>query len=131
MTPNNDDGIWVRAHYRLAADGRLVADQIHIEGPALQAAILKKLPLAQLEAVANTPTRCRSHDEPLRRPGRHADAEFHQHVAARYQTLAACTRAAAAELAAEANVPVATAHRWIAAARRLGYLPPARQGRAG
>ncbi len=40
-------------------------------------------------------------------------------------------RKVAVVLAKEADVPVGTVHRWILEARRRGFLPPARQGRAG
>ncbi len=56
---------------------------------------------------------------------------FYRLVAAAYYEYAAATRAPAKEMAAEAGVPVTTAHRWIREARRRNWLPPAKQGRAG
>jgi hypothetical protein len=68
---------------------------------------------------------------PLTRPdGRDPDG-FYARVADAYREYAPHTRAAAAEIAREANVPVTTVHRWIGEARRRGFLPPARKGKAG
>ncbi len=68
---------------------------------------------------------------PLRRPTGMSPDEFYPLVAEAYAEYAQRTRAPAKEIAAEADVPVTTAHRWIREARRRGFLPPARRGRAG
>jgi hypothetical protein len=67
----------------------------------------------------------------LTRPAGTEPNVFYSHVAAAYSEYAPRTRKAAKEMAAEASVPVTTAHRWIREARRRGYLPPARKGKAG
>lgn len=77
-------------------------------------------------AAADPPERPR-----LTRPGGKAPEEFYPRVAAAYHEYAPQTRAPAKEIAAEAGVPVTTAHRWIREARRRGFLSPARKGRAG
>ncbi len=69
--------------------------------------------------------------EPLRRPDRSDPEGFYRRVADAYNETLAKTSAPATVLAAEAGVPVPTARRWIAEARRRGLLPPGRQGRAG
>lgn len=67
----------------------------------------------------------------LTRPDGADPDEFYPLVARAYFEYAPKTRAPAKEIAAEAGVPVATAHRWIREARRRGFLPPARKGKAG
>lgn len=67
----------------------------------------------------------------LTRPDGQDPDNFYRLVAHVYRDHAASTRAPAKELAAEAEVPVTTAHRWIREARRRGFLPPARKGKAG
>lgn len=56
---------------------------------------------------------------------------FYRQVAQAYSAAVAKSRKVAPTLAEEAGVPVPTVHRWIAEARRRGFLPPARKGRAG
>jgi hypothetical protein len=69
--------------------------------------------------------------EPLSRPnGSNPDA-FYREVAEAYRDVVQDHRNVAVVLAEEANVPVGTVHRWIMEARRRGFLPPARVGRAG
>jgi hypothetical protein len=69
--------------------------------------------------------------KPLTRPdGTNPDA-FYQQVADAYREVLQTTNKVAVVLAKEAEVPVGTAHRWILEARRRGFLPAARQGRAG
>ncbi|MCP9209954.1 hypothetical protein [Streptomyces cucumeris] len=69
--------------------------------------------------------------QPLQRPdGRDPDF-FYRQVAEAYMDVLRKTSAIAPVLAEEAGVPVATARRWVQEARRRGFLPPARQGRAG
>lgn len=70
---------------------------------------------------------------PLQRPTGSDPEGFYRQVANAYSALIRLegTARPAKVLAAEAGVPVATVHRWIHEARRRGFLPPARQGRAG
>ncbi|WP_128380480.1 hypothetical protein [Streptomyces cavernae] len=69
--------------------------------------------------------------EPLSRPdGADPDA-FYRRVAEVYNDAVRETSAPAKVLAEEAGVPTTTVHRWIFEARRRGFLPPARKGRAG
>lgn len=56
---------------------------------------------------------------------------FYQQVARAYRQYAEESRAPAAAIADEAEVPVRTVHRWIAEARRRGHLPEGRRGRVG
>jgi hypothetical protein len=60
----------------------------------------------------------------------HPDA-FYRNVAVAYLDLAQASSRPAAELAEANGVPSTTAHRWIKEARRRGYLPPGRPGKAG
>jgi hypothetical protein len=69
--------------------------------------------------------------KPLTRPdGSNPDA-FYRQVAEAYRDVVQNNRKVAKVLAEEANVPVGTVHRWVLEARRRGFLPSARQGRAG
>jgi hypothetical protein len=69
--------------------------------------------------------------KPLTRPdGRNPDA-FYRQVAEAYRDVVQDTSQVAKVLAKEADVPVGTVYRWILEARRRGFLPSARQGRAG
>jgi hypothetical protein len=73
----------------------------------------------------------RKHRKPLTRPdGSNPDA-FYRQVAEAYRDVVQKNRKVAVALAEEAGVPVGTVHRWILEARRRGFLPSARQGRAG
>jgi hypothetical protein len=90
--------------------------------------------LAQIRARTprNVPPETPSPERPrLTRPDGAAPEEFYPRVAAAYAQYAPRTRAPAKQIAAEAGVPVTTAHRWIREARRRGYLPPATKGKAG
>ncbi len=67
---------------------------------------------------------------PLTRPTGEDPDGFYANVARRYQELVRKTAKPAVTMAEEAGVPVATARRWIAEARRRNHLPRGRQGRA-
>lgn len=67
----------------------------------------------------------------LARPTGQDPEEFYRLVARAYSDYAAETKAPAKALADEAKVPTTTAHRWVREARRRGFLPPARKGKAG
>lgn len=69
---------------------------------------------------------------PVVRPleGRLTD-EHLQDVAAAYRWNTNLNRPPAPAIAAAAGVPVRTVHRWVYEARKRGFLPPARAGRAG
>ena len=68
---------------------------------------------------------------PLGRPDGTDPDEFYRLVSRAYGEYATETNAPAKAIAEEAGVPVTTVHRWIREARRRGFLPPARKGRAG
>jgi hypothetical protein len=67
----------------------------------------------------------------LTRPDRSDPDKFYDRVAEAYREYAAQSRSPATKMAEEANVPVTTVHRWIREARRRGYLPAGRAGKAG
>lgn len=56
---------------------------------------------------------------------------FYADVARSYLDLAQTSARPALELATANDIPVSTAHRWIKEARRRGFLPPGRPGKAG
>jgi hypothetical protein len=67
----------------------------------------------------------------LRRPDGSDPEAFYRLVASAYGAYSTQTNAPAVAIAEEANVPVTTVHRWVREARRRGFLPPGRKGRAG
>lgn len=69
--------------------------------------------------------------EPLQRPDGSDPDFFYRQVAEAYQDILRRSQKIAPVMAEEAEVPVTTARRWIQEARRRGYLPTARRGRAG
>lgn len=75
--------------------------------------------------------KARQHRTPLTRPDGSDPDAFYQQVAEAYRDVIQTTPKVAKVLADEAGVPVGTVHRWIMEARRRGFLPAARQGRAG
>jgi hypothetical protein len=88
--------------------------------------------LAQLRSRApNTTLDEGSSRARLGRPGKEGPDEFYELVAQAYAEYAPRTRAPAKEIATEAGAPISAAHRWIREARRRGFLPPARKGKAG
>lgn len=95
---------------------------------ALAAAINERLDEAFVQELPSTgwvtPTK-------LTRPDGSDPDAFYQAVAAAYNAAVSESSRVAPRLAEEAGVPVPTVHRWIAEARRRGFLPPARRGRAG
>jgi hypothetical protein len=69
--------------------------------------------------------------EKLSRPDR-TDPDGHSRaVAAAYEEAVRLGKAPGPAIAAEAGVPIATAHGWIREARRREHLPKGRRGRAG
>jgi hypothetical protein len=67
----------------------------------------------------------------LNRPDGSDPDAFYEQVAEAYRDVIRTTPKVAKVLADEAGVPVGTVHRWVMEARRRGFLPAARQGRAG
>lgn len=74
------------------------------------------------------PTPKRPHE--LQRPPSQGSDEFYRQVADVYRYYAEYSYKPATEIAAEADVPVATARRWINEARKRGHLGPGQRGRA-
>jgi hypothetical protein len=86
---------------------------------------------ANRNMLAEAWRKAREPRKPLTRPdGSNPDA-FYRQVADAYRDAVQDTNKVAKALAEEAGVPVGTVHRWILEARRRGFLPSARQGRAG
>lgn len=63
-------------------------------------------------------------------PARKTD-EFYRQLAAAYSSATRQSRRPAIDLAEANGVPVRTVHRWIAEARKRGFLPPGQKGRRG
>lgn len=111
----------------LAAHGHLFPDEFRVIDEAL-ATYLQKAPQPS-GTKRQRPQRRQRH--PLTRPDGTDPEGFYQRVAEAYNDLIVTTAAPAPLLAEEAGVPVPTVHRWIAEARRRGFLPQARRGRVG
>lgn len=69
--------------------------------------------------------------EPLTRPDGTDPDRFYRTVAEVYREYLKTTKAPAAAIAAEADVPVGTVYRWLREARARKFLPPGEKGRAG
>lgn len=139
-------------------DGRLEPVELHLPPGTepLDAARLRAVPLGRITAWANAPdvaADLRSHmaerqpapgdDDFFKMYGRGIAArlgripdppygdDFYRRVAAAYSALARQLSRPAAELAEANDLPVTTVHSWIKQARRRGFLPPGRAGKAG
>jgi hypothetical protein len=73
----------------------------------------------------------RSRPVSMPRTGTRRPDDFYRGIARAYLDLAQTSARPAAELAETHHVPATTAHRWIKEARRRGFLPPGRPGKAG
>jgi hypothetical protein len=152
---------WVSVRVQPNEQGRLVVVEVHLVGDRIDSALLRRLPLGRIEAMANHPDHVeviRAHVAAAPRPdfepqagrrrapwvpkevtwsidldvpkGRKPEA-FYQRVAAIYADAAQLSRRPAAEIADAVGVPVVTVHRWVAEARKRGFLPAAESGRRG
>lgn len=133
-------GVRVYATWGEQSDGRMVVTGLCLRGSAehpLTADALRAVPIGRLEAAPNeiratSARRALDQVAPLTRPGDQVSGdEFYKIVAAHYRWHVSVSHKPAAEMAAAAEVPVVTVHRWIREARRRGFLPPARKGKAG
>lgn len=149
--------VQVRVLVEAHDDGRLGLGELRVIGQPTSE-ILRSIPLGRIEAAANAqltvvedriepaPSRRRKAPTPVPRAtdtgwdqpnaaggdvARGRPGEFYQAIAARYRDLALVSRRPAIEIAEIDGVPVSTAYRWIREARRRGYLPPGRPGKAG
>lgn len=127
LPPGADE---VRVRGRRDDSGRLRITDLYLHGQRLTAETLRGLSLARLEAGLNRPPEGAPREQ-LLRPDRTGPEEFYARVAAAYVEFAALSKAPAKMIAAEAGVPLTTAHRWVREARRRGFLPAGRKGRAG
>ena len=144
----NQAGRWEPIELRMDADR------------PLDSTMLRRVPLAAMESVANGVGRQHLEDrlhwsepEPGWRPPGMAPGQawipkaprlrakvppgvkkndaFYQRVAASYSARAAQSNRPAVEMANANGVPVTTVHRWVKEARRRGFLPPGQKGRRG
>jgi hypothetical protein len=138
----------------LRVDGSPTAELLRsIPVGRIEAAANAQLTVVDDAVVPGTPARRRARVAPARpsgdggwdtvdpgraveRPGaprghRGHPSAFYREVAKAYLDLAQVSSRPAAELAEANAVPTTTAHRWIKEARRRGFLPPGRPGKAG
>lgn len=108
---------------------RKVVTRLVIEADLIDASLLRHVAIGRVEALLNAPTDARA--VTLQRPDGSDPATFYRSVADAYNATVPHSSRPARLMADQASVPVGTVHRWIAEARRRGYLPPARKGRAG
>lgn len=67
----------------------------------------------------------------IRPPDGRISNEFLENLAEMYRWAVESGKAPAPAIANTANAPVRTVHRWVAEARKRGFLPPAIRGKAG
>jgi hypothetical protein len=125
-------------------------ESVSIDYPTV--ALLHDVPLERIKMAANAdqrirdwleqrePTRKRrTREKPLdrpprprlERPGSHVlDDAFFEQVAVAYRAAAVDGLSPSKTLATDSDTPPGTVNRWIAEARRRGYLPPAESGKA-
>lgn len=123
------DGLTIR--YLLAPDrhGRMVLTNLHIDGDAVTAEDLRHLSIRELEAQAIPDLEPPS--VPLSRPDRTGPDSHYRLVAEHYRYHSARSTKPGELMAQSCGVPTPTVHTWIREARRRGFLPPARRGKAG
>jgi hypothetical protein len=151
---------WVHVRVRENEHGRLVICELYLARERVDSAALRALPLGRIEAQVNVfaemirgslkgvPRPGVELQGPQPRPrwqsketvnvvpaldvpaGRKPDG-FYRRVAEVYAELAQLSRRPAADMAEASGVSVASVHRWVAEARRRGYLPRAEPGRRG
>jgi hypothetical protein len=97
------------------------------------AAELGTLPLGQLGRLANavSETQFLAELQPLYRYGWEDADQFTERVAWYYRFFSSRSSSPAKAIAEHSRVPVRRVHYWIAEARKLGKLPPGRQGKVG
>lgn len=152
--------VQLRVRVEAHDDGRLGLAELRVIGQPTSE-LLRAIPLGRMEAAANaqltvvddhiepTPPRRRrppnvtvttndlGWDMPVAPPvlrsasTRGRPDAFYREIATRYRVFARTSRRPAIDIAEKYGVPVTTAHRWIREARRRGYLPPGRPGKAG
>jgi hypothetical protein len=151
---------WTYARVRENEQGRLVISELYLARDRIDSATLRALPLGRIQARVNAfadyirprlKTASRPGVEPLgpepRAPfqtkatvsvipildvpkGRKPDA-FYRQVAEVYAETASLSKRPAADMAEASGVPVTAVHRWVAEARKRGFLSPAEPGRRG
>jgi hypothetical protein len=121
---------WVS--YGRSESGNPFVNGLHIvadDGVRITSRTLRDLQIGRIPmpGISGSAAECRRQLDalgPLRRPDnrRYYPDEFFAEVAARHRLLRVTTRSPASVFAAEADVPIATAHRWIREARLRGLL---------
>jgi hypothetical protein len=119
-------------------NGRIVVREVVVRSDERVASEqLQRIPLSTVERQVSAYVEHRAIEdmvrdlEPLERLDDDTPEQFAARVAVHYDLYAAVSRKPAVLMAARAKVPVSRVHRWIREARRLGKLPPGRQGAPG
>jgi hypothetical protein len=119
-------------------NGRIVVREVVVRSDERVASEqLQRIPLSSIERMVAGYVEHRAAEdlarelEPLERREDDTPESFASKVAYQYDIYAAVSRKPAVMMAAKAKVPVSRVHRWIREARRLGKLPPGRQGAPG
>jgi hypothetical protein len=135
-------------------DGRLVVDQVVLKGEgdgddlrALTADDTRSIPLPDIDRLLTGGGRNELEEtdqkrrhrrivpddevEPLTRRRGELKEEFARRVAEQYWRALQRSRYPVAEMARVSGLPTPTIRTWVRNARRLGALPPGKQGRAG
>lgn len=137
----------VFAQLRLKTAERWYIARLLIDVPTGE--LLRDVPLARIEAAANADPKIRAwaeesappetielaHRAAARRPrlarpkSRRLNESFYERVGVAYTAAVASGLPPSKTLAADSESPAGTVNRWIAEARKRGYLPPAQPGK--
>lgn len=123
------------AHFAADDADRWVVDRLVVRAARISSDDLRAIPIGELERHLNVGFVRRDGElvegEPLRRWKGESAPDFYERVARTYGRYMRVSRSPAAEIAKASGVPVRTVHGWIREARKIGALPPGRQGAAG
>jgi hypothetical protein len=142
LTDEPVDSMWPFIHSVLVTPG-VIMSGTNVFKSSVTATDLRDVPLEEIDRAISARWYGESRvewlrkeigwgaDEPLRRPDAGNRDTFSARVALAYLTALSTTSNPTKAIADQADVPHATAQRWVVTARKDGYLPPARAGRAG
>lgn len=131
-----ENGTVAWAHLAQDATGRWIVDGVYVCGQQVRSDDLRAVAVGEIERVANHAALSAALDDPgnaaaLRRIRGEDPLAFAERVARQYRHFAALTRRPNVAMAEASGVPVSTVRAWVLEARRVGALPPGRQGRVG
>lgn len=133
VTLTDRGGAVARLRYERDGQGRYALKEVQIEGAedvALSGRCWRRIPFVDLERYMGRRQQSAEPPAVTAPEGRLTD-EFLKTVADAYLWMTVSGRHPAPSIAEMAKVPVSRVHRWVCEARKRGFLPPSRPGRAG